>query len=421
MQALRTMLGGLSLADLTLSAGTSFDYSVGPGDFDLFQQLRRALEAINSRNFSQHLTHVKARFNRDSTVDIRGCRVAQDVDYIEAWRDFFSPTGAAVPRTQLPHVTGPDWFQGFPTVGGVPTPDEHGIDDLIANGTHLSATVTVPASELVAAFDAWADDVLVNADHMTFWRNLFAGTAINFCLLTWRTRIPPIGLESGRLAGIAGLDFAHTVERVKDIFNVTTAVPSASTLNNLSSFVNSANQHLTATLPPSPTNTQLLAAHQQLLQISNQVGQTIVPTTPPAGLSTTIIQGWKTQLTNFIENTHLAAIKTLLTACAAKANHANAKYRYFLFLGLPALIYTSGIFLHSFVIALSSQRNEAIRRLLRSYWAEPLPASNTVGAAQFDTENSRQVCMLTFDYEHTDFELCPRPGHDNHIIKRPLP
>jgi hypothetical protein len=418
MQALRPVLAGLSISALGLTPpDTVFDFS---STIDLFQELRRAMEAIKNRSFRQNLTTARDRFSQTSIIDVRGCRAGEidantnKPDYLEAFAEFFGKS------EQLPEVTGPEWFQEFPTLGTSHPATEAAIDGIITSGVSVPA---IPAAEFVQDFDAWADAVLVDTAHMNFWKTLFQGTAINFCLLSWRTAIPAIGLESGRLAGIDALSFADTVGRVRDIFNVAAAsAPNASALNALTPFVTSlpgVNQKLTAPAPPAA---QLNPAHQELLAISQQLGQSIVPAAPPPGMSNANIQQWKTQLTQFIENTHLAAIKTFLTVCAAKANHANAKYRYFLFLGLPALIYRNVVpnpFARNAIIALEPLRDEAIRRLLRSYWAEPLPAGSSVDAATFDNVASHQVCILTSDHAHAQTAMCPTEAYDSHIKRRP--
>lgn len=69
--------------------------------------VREGLRATAS-GFRGRLNSARARFTRDSWVDIRGCNAGDDIAYLEAVSRFF---GTA---PNLPHVSAPDWFQIFP-------------------------------------------------------------------------------------------------------------------------------------------------------------------------------------------------------------------------------------------------------------------------------------------------------------------
>lgn len=73
-------------------------------------QVREALRAVNA-GFRATLNLARARFGRDSWVDIRGCNAGDDRAYLQAVSRFF---GTA---PNLPHVSAPTWFQVFPTLG----------------------------------------------------------------------------------------------------------------------------------------------------------------------------------------------------------------------------------------------------------------------------------------------------------------
>jgi hypothetical protein len=74
------------------------------------QEVGAAVTAI-AGCFRRRLNRVRARFTRDSWIDLRGCRAGADLDYLRAVSEFFG----AAPET--PHVSAPDWFQSFPTLG----------------------------------------------------------------------------------------------------------------------------------------------------------------------------------------------------------------------------------------------------------------------------------------------------------------
>jgi len=68
---------------------------------------RTALQA----GFLADLATVRQRFSSSSWIEIRGCRVGGNRNYLEAVSQFF---GRADDR---PHVSAPDWFQNFPSLG----------------------------------------------------------------------------------------------------------------------------------------------------------------------------------------------------------------------------------------------------------------------------------------------------------------
>lgn len=126
---LRTMLAGLRQAvqqpapagagvtaqqaqDLqdAITANTTFTFTLGAQPAAFADALSNANSAIG-RGFRAHLDAARARFDGSSWIDIRGCRVGGNLTYLQAVSNFF---GAG---TDKPHVSAPDWWQSFPTVG----------------------------------------------------------------------------------------------------------------------------------------------------------------------------------------------------------------------------------------------------------------------------------------------------------------
>jgi hypothetical protein len=72
--------------------------------------LREANRAV-AGGFRNTLNNVRARFDGNSWIDLRGCNVGTQVSYLQAVANFFGSPGA------LPHISGPNWFQIFPIFG----------------------------------------------------------------------------------------------------------------------------------------------------------------------------------------------------------------------------------------------------------------------------------------------------------------
>ncbi|MCO8145605.1 DUF4157 domain-containing protein [Rhodovulum tesquicola] len=93
-----------------------FPNGLGLQDPDLISDLAAANTGANAQ-FYERLTQVRERFSASSTIDLRGCRVGGNASYMSAVGTFFGKNGTN------PTVTGPDWWQSFPTLGFRSIPD----------------------------------------------------------------------------------------------------------------------------------------------------------------------------------------------------------------------------------------------------------------------------------------------------------
>lgn len=82
------------------------------------RQLTRSPSGVISQvllsSFFSDLETVRRKMSNDSWIEIQGCRVGQDRDYLLQMRNFFSSTRIS------PQVSGPDWFQFFGHYGFTP-------------------------------------------------------------------------------------------------------------------------------------------------------------------------------------------------------------------------------------------------------------------------------------------------------------
>ncbi len=97
------------------------------------QQVAAASRAI-AGGFRDKLNRARQRFDRDSWIDIRGCNVGDNPDYLRAVSRFFGRPDA------LPHVSGPDWYQVFPTLGAETLANDAAIDAL-AGDPHVQTAL----------------------------------------------------------------------------------------------------------------------------------------------------------------------------------------------------------------------------------------------------------------------------------------
>jgi hypothetical protein len=107
--------------------------------------------------FDADLSGARARLASASWVDIRGCRVGGSASYMQAIKAFFETSNGQ------PHVSGPDWYQSFPTLGMRSLQDGQ-----------LPGLVRRP--EIVAALDHWSTVTGLRAIYhwqIQFLRNVF--------------------------------------------------------------------------------------------------------------------------------------------------------------------------------------------------------------------------------------------------------
>lgn len=115
LAALRKQLtaGGSGTDDEVKQLGSDIEALVGVGGFTLsfsflppIEYLAAALKQVKG-NFRSQLNKARAKL-KDKAVDIRGCSIGFDRDYLEGVAKLFGNPGA------LPEVTAPDLFMGFP-------------------------------------------------------------------------------------------------------------------------------------------------------------------------------------------------------------------------------------------------------------------------------------------------------------------
>ena len=287
----------LTLADLNI-ANVNFGYAdLGSRDFaanyDMFQLLYSANTAIGN-NFRAHLNTVRARFDAHSWVDIRGCRIGQDRDYLLALRAFFGSSA------NQPSVSGPTWYQSFPSAGFQPQTTEAQVDHLFDNGfsSHSATQIQDTFNEVsrLAGIDI----------HITFWEQLTNGETFAFVALVWKGSLPQLPIEANRLDGFLALDLSDTMTRLSQIFDV--SAPAAATFTRIEAkhAQMAALQTEIETIADlasqaSPPAADLTASFNRLHTISQQLSLTTVPATPPASLQVSHLQTYSQQLKRYFE------------------------------------------------------------------------------------------------------------------------
>jgi hypothetical protein len=221
MDALKTTLTTLPIGDLHVGTHIYPLTHLVPDNINYFPTLENAARAVND-DFHAKIVQMRKRFMATSAVDIRGCRVGDDQDYLLAIREFFDK-----PQNPSLTVSGPKWFQSFPELAWANRPSSRNeIKILLASKVFSS---TVDHDEQMKGTKYWANLLKIDPLHTNFWANLFSGPSANFTALTWVNNIPALFISTPGLKALAGLPLATVVAKVADLFNVPVAsVPNAS-------------------------------------------------------------------------------------------------------------------------------------------------------------------------------------------------
>ncbi|MDD4144158.1 MAG: hypothetical protein PHN68_05945, partial [Prolixibacteraceae bacterium] len=439
---LRSAILRLSLSDLDMTSLGNFDtgtpiasysFTDAAGADRLFSILNTANAAMG-RYFRRHLNQVKARFDENSWIDIRGCRIGQDTNYLEALRIFFGRPD------HLPSVSGPEWWQSFPSAGFIPLADEAAVDTLWGSGDNTGHQGHT-ARDIQDVFDRVRS--LSGVDiHIDFWKDVSNFSNFRFVAQVWKGELQPLPMQAPRLSDFNSLNFTNTINRISEIFNLAGSAPTGATLTRIQN-----NHTVIAALQSevdniqqlsgqsSPSSSALLASHNRLHAISTDLGQTTVPASAPAGLTAAQLSGWASALVTSVDTDIIGGgnnnteIETFRQALHAKVNipesddstatgNGRSDFRYYFFIGLPLLVEPLN---NWFFYVLHAQRNEAIRSFMRAHWQDVLPTGNQVAASNINHERARQLSILTERDDtgtDTDDYVNPYPEFNQHIITR---
>ena len=222
IEALKAALTTVNIADLEVGSHHYKLTSFVPDNVNFFPTLENAARAVND-DFHAKVVQMRKRFTATSAIDIRGCRVGDDSDYLFAIRELFSK-----PQNPGLSVTGPVWFQSFPELAHQdPLPSKRSELKILLASKVFSKRIDHDGQMKGSKY--WAKLLKIDPLHTNFWATLFSGTSENFTALTWVNKIPALFIATPGLQALVGIPLATVVATVADLFNVPVAsVPNAS-------------------------------------------------------------------------------------------------------------------------------------------------------------------------------------------------
>ena len=407
---------------------------VNPGADDRYaDNVHAGLAAFAGDSFRNKLLAVRPRFDRFTTIDIRGCQAGADVPYLQAVQAFFGRSS-----TVRPVVTAPNLFQFFNQIpevtrwGTTPQAAAQGLNNLFTSGfaPHHS-----PAS-LQSQFADWADAFGITDAHLTFWRTTFQLPALEFCRLQWRSNIPARRVTIPRLDALPGAGLADVFTRLSDIFFVRasrrpTAAQIAEITPHLGSLATWAAQLA------QPINAAGLATHfgnyktiyeavdARMPGFMNSP-QRVIPAAQPPGLTAQQTENLRNNLSTFIQtndNSIFKPVRVWEAEALSMTQGAPARMRYFLALGLVfQLAHDTSTSLDAQRIVVYDDRrspgtkDEAIRHWMRAAWRGVAPPTI---APSVSYELGRDSAWLVVGREQGPSHVCPHQTYMDHIVVEP--
>lgn len=319
LQNFRTTVLGLSMTDLGYgNGGTLGSYTFATSRtnaagvttyFDPMTSVGNAHAAMTTRDFRTRLGTMRARFDRNSFIDIRGCRVGQDQDFLVAVRKFFGPSG------DLPTVSGPEWFQSFSIGAFNVAANEAAIDNFWNNGSTFNVPAPGGGTQAIVHTAQTIQDMFDEVQtlsgidiHIDFWDQVTQLDTLAFAAMLWKSDLPALPIEAPRLTGIDTMDFGDTMERLVEIFDVGASLPSAATRTRITN-----RQAQLAALvseiivigelasQSSPSASEISQSFSRLQTINTQLSLSTVPATAPSPLQLTHLQTYSERLKKHFE------------------------------------------------------------------------------------------------------------------------
>jgi hypothetical protein len=390
--------------------------------------VRQAIRALGGPTFASRLALARQRFSQFSKVDVRGCQVGRDPDFLAAIQALFGTS-----PTVRPSVSGPDWYQHYNPIGRVTGLTANQIDTVAAG------VAGYPAPEIMNQFSGWADGFGINNAHLNAWTTVLGGEPLTFAALQWAGTIPSTAVPVPRLREILGA----TTDTIFARLGAAVGVPAGSLPTNaqLVRLRDRAAQTggWAATLA-APVPAANLAGHFAALRTVYEqvdlrfIGGTppnpVIPSAAPAGLTAAQLGTLRDDLRTFIAadaQSVYRPVKVFMDAARARLNDARGRLRLYLGLGLPLLLFdfaAANAGRNTLVMVQDTGTNprqdDAIRLWIRAQWQGLVPDPIGVGA---DAEHNRHTPWLVHSHQDTltdpPFAVSPTPPYHSHIVVRP--
>ena len=418
LSALSDHLKQLTAKDLNLDKQDEVTFNMPATALNPFLLAGRAADDIMA-DFRGQLEKARKRLNKDSYIDIRGCRAGSDSDDLRAVQEFFASSPSSKPI-----VTAPLWYQAFAGTNSYFHPvDRTAIHDLLHKGTSAAA--------IRSGFATWATMCHADPEHKQIWTDAADGSAVKFVLLDWRKKLPQLPVDAPGLTTYLSMNFIDFVNKSEDFFNIPkTAIPKGNFLTDIDNYVTSKLRNyakdLLAQVDGATDQTKLNNILAALKLINTELGNPVNPfPAPPIGFNDLI--DLQNKLITSISDNQLKEIKPFMATLKSRITDPTdpGLNYYMLFGGMPVYVFSNHETINNHVVKvynnmlviLDSFADSAYRTWMQLSWAEPLPAGNrlpTMHPGDFTSRRSMMMVQLPTG-GNTPVAVCPNSDYFNHI------
>lgn len=321
----------------------------------------------NHDAFRALLNTVRGRVAATTHIDIRGCQIGRDNDYMQAVDTFLSNGSIS------PVVTAPEWFQSFPVMPFSLLDSESAIDSAFRNGVGGLAS-----SDVQREYENWSGRIGITGQ-ILFWQQVAAFNDFDFLKFTWRQNMPGLALTPVRLDNFQTLTFPQTVQRIGEIFNITAHVPAG-----IQTFETNHRAHITqlvsladslSAMSASTPVAQLNTANTTLQALAGSLGQTL-PAAPTPMTLDYLNNSISTLKQYLVGQSGITPFKTNLST---KVNHANAGFRYLLRTGFPLHVQKAADEDNVRLLMFDPVKNDALDIWMKMQFSGTQPAGSMIG------------------------------------------
>jgi hypothetical protein len=409
-KALRASLTAINFGDLNMTA--DFDLNLEPDSMNLFPSLTAFVKAVRGGLRTQ-IGAARARFDATSRIDIRGCRVGNDAEYVEAIGEFLGRPNAR------PTVTGPQRFQQYAALF---------FDTLNSRDNirvWLSKTQRQHSPQrLREILTSWAEMIRVRPLHTDFWTGVLGGSAVRLLALTEK-EIPKLFLAAPGLTQFTDPDMKKVVGALANFFNAPKAdVPAAAAITKLSAAapdIRTASAALLAAVPNTAAADRLQQLYETLKAVSKKEGQTIVPDTAPTPLRVADIRDYQKRLLDHFDAGPLAPLKKLMTAAATSLADADGLFYYMFMAGLPVFVFGRPEPAKNSIVVFTPHATAVQQSWYQCLWTGSLPDKGDYKTTAVSKPLAHTMPTLVEEDRASLASVCPLPRYGLCMRTRPLP
>jgi hypothetical protein len=409
-KALRASLTAIPFGDLNMTA--EFDLKLDAESMNNFPSLSAFVKAVKG-GLRKQIDAARARFDSTSRVDIRGCRVGNDPDYLAAIGALLGPPNAR------PTVTGPQRFQSFAALFFDTLNSRDNIRVWLSRTQHMHSP-----QRLREILTSWAEMIRVRPLHTDFWTRVLGGSAVRLLALTEK-EIPKLFLAAPGLTQFTDPDMKKVVGALENFFNVPKAdVPAAAAITKLSAAapdIRTASAALLAVVPDTAAADRLQQLYETLKAVSKTEGQTIVPDTAPTPLRVADIRDYQKRLLAHFDAGPLAPLKKLMTAAATSLADADGLFYYMFMAGLPVFVFGRPEPAKNSIVVFTPHAKAVQQSWYQCLWTGSLPDKGDYKTTAVSKPLAHTMPTLVEEDRAALASVCPLPRYGLCMRTRPLP